>query len=234
MNFKKAVRGFFSGTPGVESRKQERKSKAEGAPVAFVSSQALRFLHFYDLLQKIERLEGCVVECGVGRGKSLFMLAVCDPIFGKERRYYGFDSFEGFPEPTEEDHLADYPHIKRGYHRSPQGLVSKYLLNSGLAPEFVSTRIRLIPGYFATSMPQYDGGDIAFLHLDVDLYSSYKETLEFFFPKVAKGGVIAFDEYQETSKYHKGAKKAIDEFFYGRGERIVRSHIVNKYYTVKE
>ena len=31
--------------------------------------------------------------------------------------------------------------------------------------------------------------------MDVDLYSSYKDCLEFFFPKLVKGGIVTFDEY---------------------------------------
>lgn len=234
MNIKGTINKFLCTTLGVELRKATRHSKLEGEPVAFERSRALKLLHFYELLRKIEHIEGDVVECGVGWGRSLFMLGVCDPIFNKERRYYGFDSFEGFPEPTPEDHLEDFPHIKQGYHRTQQDSVVKLLMNSGLNAEFVAQKVKLISGYFSESMHQYDGGDIALLHLDVDLYSSYKETLEFFYPKVVKGGVITFDEYQEASKYHQGAKKAIDEFFAERQEKIVRSHIIDRYYTIKE
>jgi hypothetical protein len=56
--------------------------------------------------------------------------------------------------------------------------------------------------------------------------------LEFFYPKVAAGGIIAFDEYQSFEKYP-GARKAIDEFFEGRREKIIKSSLLDRYYVVK-
>ena len=61
--------------------------------------------------------------------------------------------------------------------------------------------------------------DESFLHLDVDLYQSYKDCLEFFYPKLLKGGIVTFDEYTVDYELKKkkgwsfsGAKTAIDEF----------------------
>ena len=50
-----------------------------------------------------------------------------------------------------------------------------------------------------------------FIHLDVDIYSSYIECLDELYAKLVPGGVVVFDDYG-SSKWP-GAKKAVDEFF---------------------
>ena len=44
-----------------------------------------------------------MVECGVGRGLTLYMLGYFMAARRSTRRLYGFDSFEGFPPPTAAD-----------------------------------------------------------------------------------------------------------------------------------
>ena len=80
-------------------------------------------------------------------------------------------------------------------------------------------------------MKQYGNNSIALLHLDVDLYKSYKDCLDYLYPLVAKGGIVAFDEYQSTSKYS-GCKKAVDEFLNGK-EKLIKSDIIDRYYFIK-
>ena len=53
----------------------------------------------------------------------------------------------------------------------------------------------------------------------MDLYNSYKDCLEFFFPKIKKGGIVTFDEYYNNISDSpkkgwdwRGANAAIDEF----------------------
>lgn len=180
-------------------------------------------------MRAIQGITGDVVECGVGWGRSVLALSIAMQALNQKRVIHGFDSFEGFPEPTIEDLPGK---AKRGHYKTRQASVIKHLLNSGLSEHFVASNIRLVAGFFVDSLPRYDGGKVAFLHLDVDIYSSYKETLEFFYPKVAAGGIIAFDEYQSFEKYP-GARKAIDEFFEGRREKIIKSSLLDRYYVVK-
>jgi hypothetical protein len=76
------------------------------------------------------------------------------------------------------------------------------------------------------------GGSIALLHLDCDLYESYKLALETFYDKVQPDGVIMFDEYADER--WPGARKAIDEFFVHKPE-AVQAHAKCdwKYYATK-
>jgi hypothetical protein len=70
--------------------------------------------------------------------------------------------------------------------------------------------VRLVKDFFDKTLSSYEGR-IALLHLDGDLYESYKVSLEALYDKVVSGGIIMFDEYADPRWL--GARKAIDEFF---------------------
>lgn len=153
-----------------------------------------------------------------------------EEVNAKGRHIFGFDSFEGFPEPQAEDNPERHG-IKAGRYKTNESSVITHLLESGISQEFINSKLSLIKGYFNETIKEYNGG-IALLHLDSDLYQSYKDCLEHFYPLVVKGGIIAFDEYQSGDIYP-GCKKAVDEYFNGK-EKILKSEIIDRYYIIKE
>jgi hypothetical protein len=199
--------------------------------------QIRRLLYFQRLLDLVSSVDGDVVECGVGRGETFYMLCALTALDRKVRNIWGFDSFEGFPEPSIEDISSRAPH---------KGDWKKYTINVGDIPKmlqegdipakFIEQRINLVKGFFSQSLPQFTGEHIALLHLDVDLYESYKQTLEYFWPKVSVGGVVMFDEYKQpgVEDGFPGAAKAIDQFFGERKRLIQYDPVVRRYYIVKE
>ena len=74
---------------------------------------------------------------------------------------------------------------------------------------------------------------IALLHLDVDLYDSYKVTLERLLPCVTKGGVVLFDEYIINKEKSPGSVKAIAEFSGDFKNEIQYNNEANGYYIIK-
>ena len=55
------------------------------------------------MINATKDIDGCIVECGVGRGFSLVNFSLANSIRNINKNIYGYDSFEGFPEPSEED-----------------------------------------------------------------------------------------------------------------------------------
>jgi len=152
-------------------------------------------------------IDGDVAECGVGRGLSLFMLAHFMARASTDRMLFGFDSFQGFPQPTAADASPRRP--VRGDLWTDTSLehVRNHFLHGGLAA-FFDARVRLVPGFFSESLPQTtEPSRIAFLNLDVDLYESYRDCLRHLGPRVT--GIILYDEYQ--SPKWPGATLAVDE-----------------------
>ena len=189
-----------------------------------------RLLHFERLLRRIERVDGRIIECGVGPGRSIFAFSVISESLGRPREIWGYDTFEGMPPPQEQDG-PENAH-KGGWWSYSREHVRELLRFSGLDESFIRDGITFVPGDLRETLPTYDGGPIALLHLDVDFYASYKCALEFLYPHVSKGGIVAFDEYGSATWI--GATRAIDEFFSERPERVVKSPVVDLYYVVKE
>lgn len=173
-----------------------------------------RYLYFLDQIQRVRHVEGDIVECGVSIGHGALLFLLMSEYIGVERTYYGFDSFEGFPDPVAADGVT--PITGKGFWASPQATVLKTLTDGRLPQAVIDSRVRLVKGLFHETLPRYEGR-IALLHLDCDLYESYKIALGELYHKVAPGGVIMFDEYADDR--WPGARKAIDEFFAGRPEK---------------
>jgi hypothetical protein len=191
-----------------------------------------KFAYFHSLLQMIDGVEGDIVECGVASGASLFAQALFLEHKQPRRTIYGFDSFEGLPEISAEDDPDVYPQAKfKGKFANSMESVIARLVSSGIPEEYIDRHIRLVKGWFAETLPGFDQ-PIALLHIDVDLYQSYLDVLENLYPKVSRGGIVAFDEYQDPLWV--GASKAIHQFF-GEGVKIRESDVMpGKYYLVKE
>ncbi len=57
------------------------------------------------------------------------------------------------------------------------------------------------------------------MHLDADIYEATLDGLKFFYPRMPKGGIILIHDY--NALHLVGIKKAIDEFFKDKPERII-------------
>ena len=172
----------------------------------------------------ITDVPGDIVECGIGRGRSLLINSTInyflDANEGGGRAIYAYDSFEGFPEPTNEDDSVRDP--KKGeWSMSPSGkykyskeFTQQNLSESGLPTDIVSS-VSITKWFFSDSLKKHPNRPIALLHIDGDLYSSYMDTLENLYDMVSKGGVIVFDDFLAESTEDEsfpGARKVVKEF----------------------
>jgi len=174
-----------------------------------------RLMYYRDQVEQVADVPGDIVECGVSMGHGALTFLLLSDYVGVPRTYWGFDSFEGFPAPVAED--EETPITGPGFWANPPEAVLKVLRDGRVPEDWIGDRVRLVKGWFRETLPKYDGR-IALLHLDCDLYESYKISLETLYDKVEPGGIIMFDEYAD--KRWPGAAKAIDEFFAGRPERV--------------
>jgi hypothetical protein len=192
------------------------------------------YRYFHDKFERIKDIEGDIVECGVGFGHTLFLLSYLAEIENKKRTVWGFDSFEGFPEPTKEDKSIRNP--KKGEWKviTPAELKDIFFRRCGL-PAKSEEYLKIVKGYFRDSLPNHEVKKIAILHLDADLYDSYKVCLEHFYSKVERNGFILFDEYMQknTQEVFPGAAMAINEFFADKKEKIEYDENYDKYYCRK-
>lgn len=194
-----------------------------------------RLMYFKRMFDLTAAVPGDLVECGVGKVKSFQMLALLLHESDLQRRLWGFDSFEGYPETSPED--VSPRNLRKGDWKVITAKEAERILErTGLPEAFLRERVRIVPGFFENTLHRQPIEEIALLHLDVNLYRSYLVCLREFFPKVVKGGVVLFDEYMNADEAEKcpGAKKAIDEYFSGTPHRIQRDSHYGKYFLVKE
>jgi hypothetical protein len=107
----------------------------------------------------------------------------------------------------------------------------KKLRSAGLSQEWIASHVKLVKGFFEDTLGLYDGSPITILHIDADLYDSYKIVLEKLFPFVVRGGIVLFDEYAEVK--WPGATQAVDEFLKGKPYKLKKDEESGKYFFVK-
>jgi hypothetical protein len=194
-----------------------------------------RILYFQRLFDLLADVKGDVVECGVASGYTLAMLASLARSSGTDRHIWGFDCWEGLPEPSGEDLVSGTSSDKKGmFGDSSMEFVLQNLRWCGFSDSETKKRVTLVKGYFSNTLPGYKGDNVALLHIDADLYESYMDVLRNLWPKVAAGGIIALDEYQALG--WPGAKRAVDEFLSQLPPGSVRLHqdsLYDRYYIIK-
>jgi len=158
---------------------------------------------------------GDVVETGVFNGGSsaTIMRALMD-MDDCNRTFYAFDSFEGLPEPTEQDKAGGAAAGSRGEFSVTQ----EQFTDNMKRVHAWDSRIRVVKGWFNESIPAVsaDIKSISFLRLDGDLYSSTKDVLNLLYHKLNQGATIYIDDYGSFN----GCRKAVDEF---RAEKNIQA-----------
>ena len=135
---------------------------------------------------------GLFLEFGVFEGESLNFCADLSP----QNMFVGFDSFEGLPEVWGGKEAKGH-----------------FDLNGNL-PQ-VRNNVTLVKGWFDESLPHFlakNTNDVAFLHIDCDLYLSTKTIFDNLKNKIKIGTIIVFDEYFNYPNWQKHEYKAFQEF----------------------
>jgi len=133
--------------------------------------------------------DGLVLEFGVRFGTSIRQIAAL-----AKQEVHGFDSFEGLPEV---------------WHFEPKGSYT----TKGVIPA-VPKNVKLHAGWFKDTLPKFlkeYSGNIRFINIDCDIYSSTKTVLELLAPRIVPGTVIVFDEYIGNEHWREDEFKAFQE-----------------------
>lgn len=197
-------------------------------------SNVLNVLYWNNFFEMIHSLEGDIVECGVGRGRSMIAILALQQFYKatQEREVYALDSFEGFPEPSVEDQSYRAP--KKGeWSRSPNNQFNYSIENLKIILEKADLPIKectIVKGFFEKTTRSLTVDKIAILHLDGDLYESIKQPLKNLSDKVIIGGIIVIDDYtlddpNKSGEAFPGARKAVDEFLSGNTDFEIRTSI---------
>jgi O-methyltransferase len=125
--------------------------------------------NLYRLIQTVNTqcLEGDIVECGVWNGGSAAVMgAACleDPHYAQTRTLWLFDSFEGLPAPGTRDGELEKKAFFKGWNKGDTNKVRRIIEKVG----FPSEQVKIVPGWFDTTLKTADVKQIAVLHIDAD------------------------------------------------------------------
>ncbi len=170
------------------------------APLSMLSTD--RIVKISELLQSVNHLEGNIAEVGCYKGGIGYYLSK----YSIGKSVYLFDTFEGIPMKSKYDRHKIGDFDKVSYEE-----VKDYFKDD--------INVRVIKGVFPISAKEHisDTDKFCFVHLDADQYESTKDALEFFYPKMVKGGIIVFDDWL----WLKGVIVAIREFFETKQEKPI-------------
>jgi O-methyltransferase len=150
-----------------------------------------------------------IAECGVWKGHSAWMIA---NIFSQNSftgTFHIFDSFEGglSDKVKKDQNLVRNMSIEQ-IKREKEIFSSResQVANCLSSFDFINIYAGWIPDRFF----DVDTKNFSFVHIDVDLYQPTLDSLEFFWPRIIKGGYLIIDDY--GSSQFPGASAAVDEF----------------------
>ncbi|MCK5076785.1 MAG: class I SAM-dependent methyltransferase [Calditrichia bacterium] len=147
----------------------------------------------YDALEHALRevsIKGIYCEFGVYKGSSINYIAK-----KVSQKVHGFDSFEGLPETWLSTHKKGHFALKK-------------------TPVF-EENVVIHKGWFEDTLPLFvkeNLHDIAFLHIDCDLYSSTCTIFKHLNKNIVENTIIVFDEYFNFPFWEHHEFKAFQEF----------------------
>jgi hypothetical protein len=180
---------------------------------AFIS--ALKYVH-------MKGIAGDIVDCGVWKGGNLILAGLVGQKLGSRWQIWGYDTYEGMSEPSELDiRIEGGTSAKKqftegqrdaynAWYYSPLEEVSSNIKQCGLD----LSNYRFVKGKCEETLTRAENlpDKISVLRLGTSWYESTSKELEILFPRLAKHGVLIFDDYGHWV----GAKKAVDEYFRDR------------------
>lgn len=161
-----------------------------------------RLFMLWQFVKQAKSFPGAMAQVGVFRGGSAKLISLAKK--GNNESFYLFDTFEGMPDV---DLTVDL-HKKGDF---------KNTSLEGVQKLFVTEKnIIFCKGFFPETANKVSSDKFSFVYIDVDIYKSVMDSLNFFYPKLVQGGFMVFDDYM--GKNTPGVKKALDEFLKDKRE----------------
>ncbi len=145
-----------------------------------------RCYELWQLIEESAKLEGALLEVGVWRGGSGALMAKKMKLSSIKDTMYLCDTFEGVVKAGSRD---------SSYKGKEHADTSKEIAES-LIDTLELDNVKILKGMFPEETEQFvAGAKFRFCHIDVDVYQSAKDVLEWVWPRLVVGGMVVFDDY---------------------------------------
>lgn len=146
-----------------------------------------RCYDLWTLLGEAHKVPGDIIEVGVWRGGTGYLLCERASQLGGKKQVWLCDTFTGVVKTGDKDST-----YKGGEHADADAIGVATFLNRRDLWNYV-----IAEGVF----PDETGGileetQFCFAHIDVDAYQSAKDSFEFIAPRMPPGGIVVFDDYR--------------------------------------
>ncbi len=175
----------------------------------FLTPQTLSRILFMDFLyRQVLDVQGVVIEFGSRWGQNLALFTALRGIyepFNRLRKIVGFDTFEGFLDPSAKD--GKEPSVAKNAYSVTKGY-EKYLgellrLQEQESPLSHLKKHEIIKGDASKEIGSYFKRQpetiVALAYFDMDLYEPTKKCLSSIRERLTCGSVVGFDELNESS-----------------------------------
>jgi O-methyltransferase len=158
----------------------------------------------YQLARNHAKKEGDFAEVGVYKGGTAYLSASAAP----DKHIHLFDTFAGMPE------------VKEGIDGHKKGDFADTSITD--VKTFLGDHAKNVSfhqGFFPNTTKGLENIQFSLVYIDVDIYQSVKDSLEYFYPRLSAGGMMLFDDFDSPKCI--GVRKAIDEFLYDKPESVM-------------
>jgi O-methyltransferase len=184
-----------------------REEGADWPPRAHTMVGRRRLDHVQACIETVlrEDIPGDLMETGIWRGGCAILMRGVLAAWGDAARcVWAADSFRGLP-PPEGKWPAD---AGSGLHRLDFLAVSRAAVEANFrAYGLLDERVRLLEGWFETSLPAAPVSTLAVLRLDGDMYGSTMVVLETMYDRLSPGGFLIIDDHSLAS-----CRRAVADF----------------------
>jgi O-methyltransferase len=189
---------------GCDRRKEFAKNLRKIRKETELLLEDIEAYHIYMAVKTTQKVPGDIAEVGVYRGGSAKIICSAKG----EKALHLFDTFEGLPQVDEIDMV--WPFYEGKFAASFES-VRDYLKEN--------KNVHFYKGIFPETAGPVKDKMFSLVNLDVDCYESTKQSLEFFYPRMSRGGIIISHDYITAP----GVKKAFDDFFEGKTEPVLET-----------
>ena len=165
-----------------------------------------RQIKILEIIKKTKKIRGDIIEFGIWNGNNLFFIKKVIDYYKLKKKVIGYDNFSGFPNP------AKLKKSKKGKYIGKPELIKKII-------KFFNIKNINIINDDIMNLEKHSKQfkKISFIYIDCNVYEPVIKILETFDNKILKGGIIAFDEAQNSQ--NKDENRAMTEFLCHRKKK---------------
>ena len=165
------------------------------------SSKLARIFGIFEIYNKISNVPGSILDIGTWRGETMVICenlrAILEP-FNKQRRIFGFDTFEGYKGFKENETKSDLHNegtynVEKGYEKLLQELIGYHEGNNVMGHLKIH---KVIKGDIRKTLPDFmlknDNEIIALAFFDLNNYEPTSSSFKEVYKRLVKGGIVGF------------------------------------------